>query len=178
MDTTTTNPTQKTERRKPEETLAKPSGTGESPSAASSETNWRKTPAAERDVSSPAKKKTGKNGPAKKPKTVAGKGAETARGMSTGKKVAAAAGVAAAAAAGVAAVKGLKGSKSKNVFVIERGEDGWELHREDGNGSPQTFDTKQEALQAGRKEAKRHQPSELVVHRADGTVQDRFSLGD
>ena len=41
-----------------------------------------------------------------------------------------------------------------------------------------TYDTKKEAVSAGRKTAKKHVPSELIVHKQDRSVQETFSYDE
>jgi hypothetical protein len=53
----------------------------------------------------------------------------------------------------------------------------WQNEIEGGNGSRlQTFGTKDEAVAAGRAEARRRR-TEHVIHRADGSIEDRNSYG-
>lgn len=54
----------------------------------------------------------------------------------------------------------------------------WAL-REEGSGENLTrHGTKKEALKAAREAARKQAPSRLVVHRADGTVQDQVNFED
>jgi hypothetical protein len=53
----------------------------------------------------------------------------------------------------------------------------WQNEVEGGDGSLQTFGTKEEAVAAGRAEAQRRQ-SEHVIHRADGSIENRSSYGN
>lgn len=94
---------------------------------------------------------------------------------STGARVAAAAaGVAVAAAAGVAIAKVARRGRATILHVTPLDER-WEI-RADGDKTPsQTFDTKEEAVAFARGLAHRRVPAELVIHRADGTEQDRHS---
>ncbi len=41
-----------------------------------------------------------------------------------------------------------------------------------------THNTKAAAIEAGRTFAKSNQPSQLVVHRADGTIETEYTYGD
>jgi hypothetical protein len=92
-----------------------------------------------------------------------------------GAKVAAAAvGVAAVAAAGVAVARAARSGRRDILRVTPRGER-WEV-RVEGNKNPsKVFDTKEEAVAAAREMAHRRLPSELVIHRADGSEQDHHS---
>jgi Uncharacterized protein conserved in bacteria (DUF2188) len=46
----------------------------------------------------------------------------------------------------------------------------------EGDGDLSTYDTKEEAVQAGREEARRRQ-TEHVIHDADGSIAERSSYG-
>lgn len=101
-----------------------------------------------------------------------------------GKVIAATAGVVAATAAGVVAVKALKsrsskgGAKDGRVYHVQpKGED-WQV-TVDGNDRPAgTYGTKKQAITAGRTLAQKHEPSQLVIHGGDGSVQRTHSYGD
>lgn len=54
----------------------------------------------------------------------------------------------------------------------------WQNEIEGGNGLPVAmYDTKAEAVDAGRAEAQRRH-TEHVIHRADGSIEDRSSYGN
>src|SRR5262249_10554959 len=55
--------------------------------------------------------------------------------------------------------------------VVAR-EDGWAVEKQGADRAVSVHATKDEALEAARTLAGNHRPSELVVHRKDGTVQD------
>lgn len=61
--------------------------------------------------------------------------------------------------------------------VVSDGED-WKVEREGASRATSVHDTKDVAVTAGRELAKGHPPSALVVHRKDGTVQDRFDYDE
>lgn len=90
--------------------------------------------------------------------------------LSTGKKAAAAAAVGAAAvAAGVAFMK--KGGKQTRFEVRPSG-DGWGIFKS-GNAKPEAvFEVKDEAIGEARQMANDNMPSQLAIHRLDGTLQD------
>ena len=96
-------------------------------------------------------------------------------GMTGGKVLATAAGVAAATAAGVVAVKkfrGNSGGAKLKVYHVLPGDEGWSVKAEDAERASSTHSTKKEALDAARELVKGREPSQLVIHRLDGTVQD------
>jgi hypothetical protein len=94
---------------------------------------------------------------------------------STKAAIGAAVGVAAAAAtAGVIVARRGGGTAA---YVVQPTEGGWAL-RTDGAASPlSTHATKREAVDAARELARKHLPSQLVIHRTDGTIQARHSYG-
>lgn len=97
----------------------------------------------------------------------------------SGKQKAAAAGIAAAAVAGVAAHR-MRKSRSKNnspdpekIYHLQPHGEGWQLTLEDSTGIQASFETKEEGLAAARALASENGPSELVIHRTDGSEQTR-----
>ena len=61
--------------------------------------------------------------------------------------------------------------------LLPKGE-GWTIRREGSHADISVHTTKDAALDAGRGLAHAHEPSRLVVHRADGTIQTSFSYGE
>lgn len=71
-----------------------------------------------------------------------------------------------------AANKSLNGLKT---YHLKPHEDGWQLLT-DGSTKPNgVYETKKEGMEAARQEAQQHKPSQLIVHRQDGTVQETLS---
>ncbi|HVS64467.1 MAG TPA: DUF2188 domain-containing protein [Thermoanaerobaculia bacterium] len=98
------------------------------------------------------------------------------------KKVAAAAAAAAAgvavAAAGVAVARRRRSrSKEETVFHVVPKDDRWEVRGEGAQRATSVHETKREAVAAARQLARDKEPSRLVVHRIDGSVQDSFAYG-
>lgn len=93
---------------------------------------------------------------------------------STGKKIAAAAlGAGAAAVAGVVTARALR--RRAAVIHVEPGPESWQLRVEGERKPARVLETKDEAVSAGREMAHSRAPSELVIHRADGTEQTRHA---
>ena len=66
-----------------------------------------------------------------------------------------------------------------STYHIEAvGDDAWSIKKEGAAQALTQYDTKKEALEKGRQLAERHEPSRLVVHRQDGSVQETFAYGD
>jgi poly(hydroxyalkanoate) granule-associated protein len=61
------------------------------------------------------------------------------------------------------------------VLHVVPGKDGWTVTMEGQDEPVSTHDTKKEAVSAGREAAKKHAPSEFVVHKQDRSVQESFS---
>jgi hypothetical protein len=81
-------------------------------------------------------------------------------------------GVAAAATAGIVIARRASGAAA---YVVASADDGWSV-RADGASSPiSTHATKRDAVESARALARANAPSELVIHRTDGTVQARHS---
>lgn len=90
------------------------------------------------------------------------------------KVAAAAVGAVAAAAAGVAVVRAVRRDR-RTVLHVSPNEERWEIRAEGNKAPSKTFDTKEEAVTFARGMAHRRVPSELVIHRADGSEQDRHT---
>jgi hypothetical protein len=101
-------------------------------------------------------------------------GIQRAMDKVTPAKVATAAGVAAAAAvAGVVAKKLV--NRAGTTIAVEPSGDRWQV-RVAGNQRPtKTYDLKSEAIEAGRELARKRVPSELVIHKSDGSEQTRHA---
>jgi hypothetical protein len=98
------------------------------------------------------------------------------------KKVAAAAAAAAAGVAVVAAgvaVARRRRSRAQETTVIHvlPKDDRWEVRGEGAQRATSVHETKREAVAAARQRAREREPSRLVVHRVDGSVQDSFAYG-
>ncbi|MFR9777919.1 DUF2188 domain-containing protein [Micromonospora sp. MS34] len=63
----------------------------------------------------------------------------------------------------------------KEYHVVPNG-DGWKV--EHGGRSVGTHDTKHAAVEAGRQVARDNQPSQLVVHTADGKIETEHTYQD
>jgi hypothetical protein len=85
------------------------------------------------------------------------------------KKAIGAAGVAAAAVAGIAVKRKLGGA---TVYTVRPTDDGWAVAADGSKRASSTHKTKREAVDAGRSLAKSKAPSQLIIHRVDGSVQD------
>ena len=72
-------------------------------------------------------------------------------------------------------MKGQKMSK-KDIHVVPH-KDGWATKKEGSQRAGGVYDTKQEALDAGRQQAKREQV-EVVIHKQNGRIQDSDSYGN
>lgn len=125
-----------------------------------------------------AGKKSGSGGSAR-----SGKSDKSDNGLSTRGKVAAAtaaaAGVAAATAAGLAAVKAIRRKRADaRVYHVEpKGED-WQVRKEGNERASSVHATKKEAISVGRATAQKNEPSRLVIHGGDGSVQRDHAYGE
>lgn len=59
-----------------------------------------------------------------------------------------------------------------SVYSVVAREEGWAIEKQGAERAVSVHATKDEALERARALAGEHRPSELVVHRKDGTVQD------
>jgi uncharacterized protein YdaT len=61
--------------------------------------------------------------------------------------------------------------------VVHNPNGGWDVKRSDASRSSGHFDTKQDAVNAGR-EISRNQGTEFVIHGGDGKIQGKDSHGN
>jgi len=89
-----------------------------------------------------------------------------------GRSAATAVGVALLGAAGVTAAYLLlrRSNGAATLHVVPDGDDGWMIQDEGSSTPLSSFGTKREALRAARAAAADAAPSQLVVHRADGSI--------
>lgn len=77
-----------------------------------------------------------------------------------------------------ASKKAAKAAKEPVVYHLLPKDDKWSVRLEGADKDSRVLDTKQAGLDAARKLAQSKEPSRLVVHRADGTIQTSYSYGD
>ncbi len=64
------------------------------------------------------------------------------------------------------------------VFHVAPHDEGWKVEAEGEKEPASVHATKDEAVSAARAVAHKAEPSRVVVHRMDGTIQTRFGYGD
>lgn len=67
-------------------------------------------------------------------------------------------------------------AKEKSLHVVPGFNGGWVVRKYGSRRPTKRFDSKQQAVAWGRALSQRHE-TEFVIHRPDGTVQERFSFG-
>ena len=65
-----------------------------------------------------------------------------------------------------------------SIYHVRPASKGWELASTQKGMETTPFSTKREALTVGRRLARQHEPSELIVYKKDGSVQDKFNYGE
>ncbi|HHP7238159.1 phasin family protein [Longibacter sp.] len=78
-------------------------------------------------------------------------------------------------ALGAMLVTQVQDAEGEVVYHVSPHEEGWAVIREGAERATKLFGTKKEAVSAGRDIAKKHIPSQLVVHKQDRSVQESFS---
>jgi hypothetical protein len=69
--------------------------------------------------------------------------------------------------------------RARTVFHVATRDGKWVVTRERRpDGEFDSFETKDEAVARARSEAHKQQPSQVKVHREDGTIEDEFTYGD
>lgn len=69
-------------------------------------------------------------------------------------------------------------AKAVAVYHVAPHEEGWKVGIEGQKAPASVHPTKEAALNAAREIAKAAEPSRVVVHRMDGTIQNQFGYGD
>lgn len=68
--------------------------------------------------------------------------------------------------------------KSRVVYHVTMRDGKWVVTRErDHEGVFDSFETKDEAIERARTKARRQEPSQVIVHRADGAIETEFTYG-
>ena len=66
----------------------------------------------------------------------------------------------------------------RKVFHVTPHDEGWKLMIEGADKPVSLHSTKDEAMTAAREAAKKAEPSQVVVHKMDGTIQSQFGYGE
>ena len=67
--------------------------------------------------------------------------------------------------------------KARTVYHVTMHEGKWVVRREDApDGEFDSFETKDEAIERARTKARRQPPSQVIVHRAGGSVENEFPI--
>jgi hypothetical protein len=66
----------------------------------------------------------------------------------------------------------------RRVFHVVPCGSQWDLVHVDTGARLSHLDTKRAALEEGRRTAREHQPSQLVIHHSDGTIEDESTYRD
>ncbi|MFQ5432266.1 MAG: DUF2188 domain-containing protein [Nitrospinota bacterium] len=67
--------------------------------------------------------------------------------------------------------------KSESHHVVPNADGGWDVKKSGSNRASGHFDTKRDAVDAGRK-ISRNQGTEFVIHGKDGKIQQKDSHGN
>lgn len=65
----------------------------------------------------------------------------------------------------------------RTVYWISPHDDGWKVQRQGGERASNVYPTKEQAIERGRELAKANEPSQLVMQRADGTIEKEWTYG-
>ncbi len=68
-------------------------------------------------------------------------------------------------------------SKRKKYHVTKT-DTGWSVKAEGANRASANLDTKQEAIQRGKKLAKSADSGQLIIHKQDGEIQTEYTYGN
>lgn len=67
---------------------------------------------------------------------------------------------------------------ARNIYDVTTHPNGWQVKKRGNSVASAVKPTKEEAVRAGQTIAKNNQPSQLVVHKADGTFDYEYTYGD
>ncbi len=57
-------------------------------------------------------------------------------------------------------------------------DDSWKFKKEDAQRSSSVHETKKDAQQAAREQAKKDSPSQVIIHKKDGKIQEEHTYGN
>ncbi len=77
-----------------------------------------------------------------------------------------------------ATVAAAAGEGERRVYHVTPDEAGWKVALEGADGAVSVHPAKGEAVKAARELAHRTEPSQVVIHRQDGTIQTHHTYGD
>ncbi len=67
---------------------------------------------------------------------------------------------------------------NRTVYDVTPHEEGWQVKRRGAARASSVHSTKEEAIQAARALAHNNEPSQVVVHRRDGTIEREWTYQD
>jgi hypothetical protein len=65
----------------------------------------------------------------------------------------------------------------RQVYHVKPHGDGWQVELEGAGHASNSYSTKKEAIERGRELAKSPPFGQLIVHKADGTIQTEYTYG-
>jgi len=67
--------------------------------------------------------------------------------------------------------------KKRTVYHVASHPEGWQVKREGAERASSVHHTKAEAVQTARERAENNKPSQVVIHRRDGTIEREWTYG-
>jgi hypothetical protein len=67
---------------------------------------------------------------------------------------------------------------TRTVYDVAPNGDGWHVKRRGAEKAASVHDTKIPAIEAGIEVARNNEPSQLVIHKADGTIEQERTYGN
>ncbi|MGD8718183.1 MAG: DUF2188 domain-containing protein [Candidatus Zixiibacteriota bacterium] len=69
--------------------------------------------------------------------------------------------------------------KRESYHVVHDGDENlWKVKREGADRASSTHDTKEEAVDKARELAKNNEPSQIIIHKQDGKIQEERTYGN
>jgi hypothetical protein len=67
---------------------------------------------------------------------------------------------------------------ARNIYDVSPNGEKWTVKKRGATFASGTFDRKADAIEHGKTVAKANQPSQLVIHKADGTFETEYMYGN
>ena len=67
---------------------------------------------------------------------------------------------------------------ARTIYDVSPHDGEWQVKRRGASRAASVHDLKEDAIEAGRKLALANQPSQLVIRRQDGTIENEWTYGD
>ena len=67
---------------------------------------------------------------------------------------------------------------ARTVYHVKPSDDGWVVEKEGAKRASSKHGKKDEAVKQARSYAEKQQPSQIIIHKKDGSIQEERTYGD